>query len=164
GTGLGLGMVHAAVVHHDGTLEIDSTPGVGTTMRLLLPLRANGEPVGQPLPPEQRAGGLLRVLIVDDEPLIRQVISGFLHIDRHAVEAAGSGQEALALLGTQTFDLVITDRAMPDMGGDELAATVKATAPTVPIIMLTGFGELMDVTGQRPAGVDLVVGKPITLA
>jgi PAS domain S-box-containing protein len=164
GTGLGLGMVHAAVVHHEGTLEIDSTPGVGTTMRLLLPVRVNGEPVGQPVPPEQRAGGPLRVLVVDDEPLIRQVISGFLHIDRHAVKAAGSGQEALALLGSETFDLVITDRAMPDMGGDELAVTVKASAPTVPVIMLTGFGELMDVTGQRPGGVDLVVGKPITLA
>jgi CheY-like chemotaxis protein len=165
GTGLGLGMVHAAAIRHGGTLEIDSAPGAGTTMRLLLPPRAYGESVGQPGPPEQRTGGPLRILIVDDEPLIRQVITGFLNIDRHDVQAVGSGQEALALLlGGGTFDLIITDRAMPDMGGDELAATVKAMVPTVPVIMLTGFGDLMDVTGQRPEGVDLVVGKPITLA
>jgi CheY-like chemotaxis protein len=165
GTGLGLGMVHAAVIRHLGILEIDSAPGAGTTMRLRSPLRAHGERAGQPGPPERRTGGLLRILVVDDEPLIRQVIAGFLNIDRHTVQAVGSGQEALALLlGGSTFDLVITDRAMPDMGGDELASTVKATAPGVPVIMLTGFGELMDATGQRPSGVDLVVGKPITLA
>jgi PAS domain S-box-containing protein len=164
GTGLGLGMVHAVALRHNGTLEIESVLGVGTTMRLVLPMRAGGETVTPPQPAEPRAGGPLRVLVVDDEPLIRQVVSGFLRIDRHNVEAVGSGREALALLRTETFDLVITDRAMPDMGGDELATAVKRDAPNMPIIMLTGFGELMDVAGYRPAGVDLVVGKPVTLA
>jgi len=113
---------------------------------------------------EERMDGPLRVLVVDDEPLIRQVVAGFLRIDKHTIEAVGSGAEALVLLRAQRFDLVITDRAMPDMGGDELAAAVKGLVPRVPVIMLTGFGELRAAAGQRPAGVDLVVGKPITLA
>jgi CheY-like chemotaxis protein len=62
-----------------------------------------------------------------------------------------------------SFDLVITDRAMPEMGGDELAAMVKVLAPSTPVLMLTGFADLMEGADQRPEGVDLVIGKPTTL-
>ena len=61
------------------------------------------------------------------------------------------------------FDLVVTDRAMPVMGGDELAASIERLAPDTPVIMLTGFGDLMAAKGEQPTGVDAVIGKPVTL-
>jgi DNA-binding NtrC family response regulator len=61
------------------------------------------------------------------------------------------------------FDPVVTDRAMPEMGGDELAASIERLAPDTPVIMLTGFGDLMQAKGEQPTGVDAVVGKPVTL-
>ena len=61
------------------------------------------------------------------------------------------------------FDLIVTDRAMPEMGGDELAAAIERLSPNTPVIMLTGFGDLMEAKGEHPAGVDVVVGKPVTL-
>ena len=83
----------------------------------------------------------------------------------HVVEVAASGREAVARLQSEpSFDLVITDRAMPEMGGDELAAMIKVLAPSMPVLMLTGFADLMGGVDDRPAGVDLVIGKPTTLA
>jgi DNA-binding NtrC family response regulator len=61
------------------------------------------------------------------------------------------------------FDLVITDRAMPEMGGDQLAAAIMGIAPDKPVIMLTGFGDLMTAKGEKPAGVKAILSKPVTL-
>jgi DNA-binding NtrC family response regulator len=96
--------------------------------------------------------------------MMRQVVARFLAIDEHLVETANNGREALSHLQTATFDLVITDRAMPEMGGDELASMVKVLAPATPVLMLTGFGDLMEAADQQPEGVDLVIPKPTTLA
>jgi PAS domain S-box-containing protein len=163
GTGLGLSIVHGTLQRHGGVLEIDSVAGRGTTMRIRLPAQPAVSPPSAPVaPPTARRA--LRVLVVDDEPMMRQVLSRFLAIDDHSVELAANGREALAKLETADFDLVITDRAMPDMGGDELAASVKAQSPSLPVIMLTGFGDLMLASNDLPEGVDLVVPKPTTLA
>jgi CheY-like chemotaxis protein len=75
---------------------------------------------------------------------------------------AVNGPEGLDKFLSGQFDLVVTDRAMPEMGGDQLATAIKQLAPDRPIIMLTGFGDLMDAKGERPPGVDVVVGKPVT--
>ena len=61
------------------------------------------------------------------------------------------------------FELVVTDRAMPEMGGDQLAAAIERDRPDIPVIMLTGFGDLMTAKGEQPAGVDALVSKPVTL-
>jgi len=163
GTGLGLSIVHGTLQRHGGVLEIDSVAGRGTTMRIRLPAQPAAAPPSAPVaPPAARRA--LRVLVVDDEPMMRQVVSRFLAIDDHTVEQAANGREALAKLEAATFDLIITDRAMPDMGGDELAIIVKARTPSPPVIMLTGFGDLMLASNDLPEGVDLVVPKPTTLA
>ena len=80
----------------------------------------------------------------------------------HTVETANNGLEGLDKFLSGQFDLDVTDRAMPEMGGDQLATTIKQLAPDRPIIMLTGFGDLMDAKGEKPAGVDIVVAKPVT--
>jgi CheY-like chemotaxis protein/anti-sigma regulatory factor (Ser/Thr protein kinase) len=161
GTGLGLAMVYGVVLRHNGTLEIDSAPGQGTTVRLRLPAHAPvaGEPraVGGPPPPPGRR---LRVLVVDDEPLVRETTVAYLTAEGHRVRTAANGQEALAILDTEPFDLVVTDRAMPDLSGDAVASAAAALG--TPVILLTGFGDLMAATGEQVPGVARILGKPLT--
>jgi signal transduction histidine kinase len=165
GTGLGLSIVHGMLRRQGGTLEIESAVGQGTAMRFRFAARRTAEAASgsqQPAPPARRS---LRVLMVDDEPMMREVIARFLRLDDHVVALAGSGREALAQLQAgPPFDLVITDRAMPEMGGDELASIVKVLSPGTPVLMLTGFADLMGGPDERPEDVDMVIGKPTTLA
>lgn len=165
GTGLGLPMVYGIVQRHGGTIAIETQPGQGTAFVVSLPT----EPAGQTTAPAREpgrvsAGQPLRVLVVDDEPAVQQVTATFLTADGHRVETAGSGTEALAKFQPETFDLVITDQAMPGMSGDQFAAAIRERAPAQRILMLTGFAALMQARGELPAGVDRLLGKPVTLA
>jgi signal transduction histidine kinase len=162
GTGLGLGIVHGIVRRHDGTIEIESAPGEGTTVSILLPLYKEQ---GAPVLPEP-AGVMerpLHILVVEDEPLVREVIEVYLREDQHVIQTAANGREGIEKYRAGTFDLVLTDRAMPEVNGDVLAAQIKKLNPHQPVILLTGFGDLMTGLGEKPEGVDLVVGKPFTL-
>jgi CheY-like chemotaxis protein len=105
---------------------------------------------------------VLKILIVDDDESARVLIKRFLELKKHTVLAVTTGQEALESFRREPVDLVITDRAMPDMGGDQIAVEIKRLSPTTPIIMLTGFGDIMTVRREKPDGVDCVLGKPIT--
>ena len=161
GTGLGLGIVYGIVRRHEGRIEIDSKLGEGTTVTLTLPLYK--EQAGAKAVDAVPVSESLRVLVVEDEPLVREVISVYLTEDHHQVEVAGNGREGLEKFQAGQYDIVLTDRAMPEMNGDQLAAAVKAINPNIPVMLLTGFGDLMTDAGERPAGVDLVVSKPFTL-
>jgi signal transduction histidine kinase len=161
GTGLGLAMVHGTIERHGGRIEISSALGSGTTFRIRLPrgdfqASSSSAPHGHPLLS-------LRVLVVDDDAGVRAVTVAYLQSEGHQVEAAGNGQEALQVIEHSAIDLVITDRAMPGMSGDQLAVAVKRLHPHLPIVLLTGFGDLMAATGDIPPGVDCVIGKPVTL-
>ena len=161
GSGLGLTMVAAIVDRHRGGWSIESEPDRGTRILLWLPQRA-ARATGVPEALSKGRARRLRVLVVDDEAVVRQSISDVLAADGHTVDSASNGVEGLEKVGEAWFDLVITDRAMPEMGGDQFAAAVKRIRPGKPIVMLTGFGELMAARGERPAGVDVVVSKPVT--
>ena len=104
-----------------------------------------------------------RVLIVDDEDRIREVLSTYLRCDGHSVVTAASGREALEKFRRHHFDLVVIDRAMPEMSGDQTAQFIKQANQNVPVILLTGFGVLIEVTGVQPQAVDVVLSKPVTL-
>jgi CheY-like chemotaxis protein len=162
GTGLGLGIVYGIVRRHDGTIEIDSELGKGTTVAISLPLYKERN-LPAPPPPIGPPSRSIRILVVEDEPLVREVISVYLTEDKHIIETAANGREGLEKFKTGTFDLVLSDRAMPEMNGDQLAIAIKKIAPMMPVILLTGFGDLMTGAGERPPGVDLVVSKPFTL-
>jgi len=162
GTGLGLGIVYGIVRRHDGSIEIDSAPGKGTTVSISLPLYK--EQVRPPVP--EPAGVMerpLHLLVVEDEPLVREVIEVYLREDNHIVQTAANGREGLEKYRAGTFDIVLTDRAMPEVNGDVLAAEIKKINPQQPVILLTGFGDLMIGSGEKPEGVDLVVSKPFSL-
>jgi signal transduction histidine kinase/ActR/RegA family two-component response regulator len=162
GTGLGLPMVYGIVKRHRGTLDIESTVGVGTTFIVQFPADTTQtrEVVTRMAAPK----GPLHVLVVDDEPIARDVLTEYLTGDGHTVATAVNGRDGFEKFKAGRFTIVITDRAMPEVGGDQLAAMVKEASPTTPVVLLTGFGDLMNAAGEKPDGVDLVVKKPIRLA
>ncbi|MEA3208120.1 MAG: hypothetical protein QOE70_1177 [Chthoniobacter sp.] len=164
GTGLGLGSVYGIVRRHDGQIDIQSEQGCGTSVSISLPLERKSRP-----PEAAKAavpkGSALRILVVEDEPLVREVLGVYLAEDAHHVVTAVNGREGLEKFKAEgPFDLVMTDRAMPELNGDQLAVEIKKLQPEQPIILLTGFGDLMSGSGEQPAGVDLVVSKPFTLS
>jgi signal transduction histidine kinase len=163
GTGLGLGSVHGIVRRHEGSIDIQSEEGRGTSVAVSLPLdKATAAPPAAK--PAAVPGEKLRILVVEDEPLVREVLSVYLAEDKHEVEVAENGREGLEKFkASGPFDLVMTDRAMPEMNGDQLGVEIKKLQPNQPILLLTGFGDLMTGAGEKPEGIDLVVSKPFTL-
>ena len=102
----------------------------------------------------------LRILVVEDDPLVRDVVCEQLKEAKHQPVGSENGQEALEIFKTGNFDLVITDHSMPGMSGVELAATLKRINPAIPVILLTGYGDMLD--GAVAAYFDLAVSKPFT--
>ena len=101
------------------------------------------------------------ILLVDDEPGVREACRLLLCIDGHMVAEARNGPEALALCAQDRFDLIVTDFAMPGMNGSELAVKLKRLAPSQPILMITGYAREADCF-QNP--VDAVLPKPFSMA
>lgn len=162
GTGLGLSMVHGIISRHEGTVNIDSELGRGTTFSIYLPQGKRNQT--QIYAEPEIAHHSFHVLVVDDQSISRDTVAEYLKADGHTSETANNGRDGLAMFRERKFDLVVTDRAMPDMSGTQLAFLIKQLSPEVPIIMLTGFGDIMKASDERPEGVDYIVSKPITLA
>ena len=163
-TGFGLGMVYGVVLRHEAEIDIKSKLGHGSAVIISLPLeRSLGEADSEAPKPEPAPLGKLRILVVEDEPLVRELLGVYLREEQHEFVTAVNGREGLEKFREGSFDVVLTDRAMPEMNGDALAAEIKRAKPSQAVILLTGFGDLMASSGEKPTGVDLVVGKPFTL-
>jgi CheY-like chemotaxis protein len=104
-----------------------------------------------------------RILVVDDEPQMREALKLALSADGHQVITAGSGPEALDHLSQNDFDLVITDYSMPHMKGDKLATEIKREKPDLPVVMITAYMETLTGNKTPLPGVDALVSKPFRL-
>ncbi|HKQ36578.1 MAG TPA: ATP-binding protein, partial [Verrucomicrobiae bacterium] len=169
GTGLGLAMVYGIMERHDGRIEIDSAYGKGTTMRLVFPVRdlPSASPQKAERPPKPLPA--MKILCVDDEPLLREMMKQILESGGHTVELADGGESGLATFRAareknEGFDVVITDLGMPYLDGRQLSRALKNECPDTPIIMLTGWGTIMKEDGDMPAQVDGVLSKPPKIA
>ena len=161
GTGLGLAVVYSILERHGGRVAVASAPGQGTTVTLTFQASAAGlaaPAVAPPLRPASR-----RLLLIDDEPLVRTILGSLLRAMGHTVTEAASGADGLATLAAHPVDCVLTDLGMPEMTGWDVARAVRAQHPLLPIVLLTGWGE------QAPGDVaemplaDRVLGKPVRL-
>ncbi len=161
GTGMGLAVAHGVLRRHDGRLEVESQTGKGTTFRMCLPVQTQTQTAAGPADPSLKLEHPLRILVVDDDPRLRLLLTEYLSADGHTVTPANGGREALDTFAPDSFDLVITDRAMPDMSGELVGQAIKAIVPQFPIIMVTGFGKIMKDNNDVPDGVDLILCKPV---
>jgi CheY-like chemotaxis protein len=139
-------MVHGMVEQCGGRLEIASTPGVGTTVELLLPMSAppakreeQAEPAPEAVPPAVQR---LTILAVDDDPIVLLNTATMLEDMGHRVYQASCGKVALKIFGENAIDLLLTDYAMPDMNGAELVGELRASHPGLPAIVASGYADL----------------------
>jgi PAS domain S-box-containing protein len=165
GTGLGLAMVYGVVQRHSADLEIESTAGKGTTVRLsfAVPAEAANDLALPQIP--LRAPSRVRILVVDDDPLLIRALCETLESDGHEVITAHGGQEGIdAFRGAQgrgkPFAVVITDLGMPRVDGRKVASFVKSVSQSTPVILLTGWGQRLVAEGDVPPHVDRVLAKP----
>ena len=172
GTGLGLAMVYGIAQRHGAELEVHSAPGEGTRVLLRFAAPATESETGAAAalrdefddkPPP------LRILLVDDDPLLLRSLQETLEADGHSVATAHSGQggvDAFQVALRQAddhapcFEVVVTDLGMPHVDGRQVAAAVKAASPTTPVILLTGWGQRLVDEDGKPRHVDQVLGKP----
>ena len=157
GKGLGLSMVYGVVKRHEGELKIETTRGEGTCVSISLPVATNVR--GTPPPAGwQQPGRPLRVLLVENDPLVRETVTDYLRRDEHEVSTAATGREGLNKFAEGTFDLVVTDLALEELNGEALAKAIREQDATVPIILLTGFVDSLLSPDHR---FDAVLHKPL---
>ncbi len=163
GTGLGLSTVQGIVKRHSGTIQVQSEEDKGTTFVIHLPATSSREEEQSYGAGTQAAEEVpsSRILLVEDDERQREVLCEMLR-DKHTIEAVGNGTEGLQKLQDGHYDIVITDRALPDLNGDTLALTANKLGNHKYVVMLTGFGDMMEAVNECPEHVDLLVSKPVT--
>jgi CheY-like chemotaxis protein len=165
GTGLGLAMVYGIAQRHGAEVEIKSAVGHGTSMRLIFPApvvsAAAMASALLPLRPQTR----LRILVIDDDPLLINSLRDILQTDGHFVVTANGGQAGIdafqsAQVDHNPYSVVITDLGMPYVDGRKVASAIKSKSASTPVILLTGWGRRMADEGDIPPHVDLLLSKP----
>jgi len=158
GTGLGLAAVYGTVLGHDGTINVYSEPGQGTVFKIYLPLAAD-DAMPAPAPSPEVVSGSGRILLVDDEPVIRALAADMLHSMGYEVVLADSGEQALDLYDS-TIDLAIVDMVMPGMSGGRLLRELQKLDPAVKVVIASGF----HLEADRTRGAVGYLNKPFLMA
>ncbi len=162
GAGMGLAIVHGIVVRHGGRIELESDSENGSIFKVSLSRLVAGDEDSD-ITRKTRPKDQLRILVVDDDDQIREILKDMLTIDGHTATTCRDGYSALEILDKQPFDLVITDLGMPGMSGLEMAAVMHEKHPDLPIAMITGWGTQLDESEVSMKGIKTVLPKPFHL-
>ncbi len=163
GSGLGLAVLQGIIQRHLGDFTVESEEAKGTSFRILFPPSENEEDQESSAFVQNTSGfPSLTILIVEDKESQREFLKELLEHQGHIADVTCHGAQALEYFNKDRYDAVITDRATPQMNGDQLAAEIKSIAPEKPLIMLTGFGDMMEVNEGRTENIDKIISKPLT--
>jgi signal transduction histidine kinase/ActR/RegA family two-component response regulator len=165
GTGLGLAMVYGMIQRHSAELDIESEAGKGTTVRLSFPAYTSSAVVATQVTRIPIVTRRLRILLVDDDPMLIKSLQDTLQEDGHQVAATHGGQAGIDCFAAaqkrgERFDVVITDLGMPHVDGRKVASTIKMLSATTPVILLTGWGQRLLAANDIPSHVDKLLSKP----
>ena len=162
--GLGLSVAHGIVQSHGGTLSIESTPGRGTTVTMGLRSAAVGSAATPALPTAPPAQAPpQKILVIDDEKEVRELLAEMLATQGHHVSQAASGPDGVSMARADRYDLVFTDVIMPGMTGWEVAEAIKAVSPATVVVLVTGWADGVE-RSERAAGcVDQIIKKPFDI-
>ena len=163
GTGLGLSASHGIIENHGGDINVTSEAGKGTCFEVILPLHeANSPVVAAPLPTGETKSA--RVLVVEDEEKVRVLLNDAFRAQGHDVVEATTGAEAIKHLDNREFDLMVCDLGLPELSGLHVARWVKEFRPELPVIIATGYAEMIAEEDYQRARIDDVIRKPYALA
>jgi CheY-like chemotaxis protein len=162
GTGLGLAVVHGIVKSHLGAIQVSSRLGQGATFDVYFPMVQAATEAAEAAPETVVAGGRERILFVDDEPAIATLGKRMLGSLGYEVTTCGNAIDALELfrLDPSAFDLVMTDMTMPQLTGDRMALQMMSLRPDLPVIICTGFNELLSKERVQELGIRALLMKP----
>ena len=159
GLGLGLSVSYGIISRHGGQIDFDSTVGEGTTFTIQLPLAREAARKVTP-EPEPRTTASARILVVDDDPEVSEVLELMIKKFGHEVTVINSGKEAVSAFQDGQYDMVVTDLGMPDISGREVARAVKKERPDTPVLLITGWGVQLELD-EMPE-IDNLIAKPFT--
>jgi signal transduction histidine kinase/ActR/RegA family two-component response regulator len=162
GSGLGLSVVHGIMQSHHGFIHVESAPGQGTSVSIYFPVLEEIDKAPAPVL-EKPAKGSETILYVDDEEALVSLGESLLNKLGYTVKGCMNPREALDLFkaAPTAFDLIITDLSMPGLTGDELAGEIHRISPQTPIILYSGFTDLMDEKAARDLGIRQFLTKPV---
>jgi CheY-like chemotaxis protein/anti-sigma regulatory factor (Ser/Thr protein kinase) len=159
-SGLGMSVSYGIIKRHGGEILIESELGRGTTFILRLPLSYGEEASQKEVLKPVKEGRSARILVIDDEDSVRDILFQMLKAKGHQVVVASNGEEGIERFKNEKFDLVFTDLGMPKISGWEVGKAIKGMNPKVPIAMITGWGIELDREKMNESGIDLIASKP----
>lgn len=169
GTGMGLAVSFGIIRRHNGTIDVESEPGRGTTFRISLPVAgaAADTPAANFFNVESVSSAhAVRALVVDDEPAVRDVLREALESEGCEVFVAESGEKALKIYDAREgkLDVIFTDIGMPEMSGWELAREIRKRSETIPLAIVSGWADAISCDARQAIKADWVVSKPFDIA
>ena len=159
-SGLGMSVSYGIIKRHGGEILVESGPGRGSTFILHLPTGYGEEESKVREKPPGKEVRPARILVIDDEESVRDILSRMLRVKGHQVVVASNGEEGIERFKKGEFDLVFTDLGMPKISGWDVGRAIKGMNSKVPIAMITGWGMELNREKMSESGIDLVVSKP----
>jgi PAS domain S-box-containing protein len=159
-TGLGMSISYGIINRHKGTIAVKSAEGKGTTFTITLPVAEKSLKKRAEIKSVSLKQREVKILVIEDEDDVRQLLSDILFSEGHEVEVASNGNEGIEVFKKNTFDLVFSDLGMPDMSGWEVADAIKRINSLVPVVLVTGWNVEIKDSEKENASVDKVIQKP----